>query len=171
MEAGLDTGDVVMAASAQITDATTSRELSDALAKIGAKLMVRAMHDLERHQLTFTRQNNVDMSYATKIENTETRIDWNMPAQKVLRHIHGLSPSPGAWCEMPIRGQISRVKILRCELANGVGRPGELLDDQLAIACGQGAIRVLEVQPSGKGPMSARAFLSGAALKPPFFLS
>ena len=170
MDAGLDTGDVVMAASTQITDAITSSELSDTLANIGAKLMVRAMHDLERHQLTFTRQSDVNMSYATKIGNSETRIDWSMPAHTVLRHIHGLSPSPGAWCEMPVRGEIARVKILRCELTGGFGRPGELLDDRLAIACGQGAVRILELQPASKGPMSARAFLSGAPLKPPFLL-
>ena len=71
------------------------------------------------------------VTYAAKIEKAEARIDWSQPAREVLRHIHGLSPFPGAWCEMTIDGEPVRVKILRCELANGTGAPGDLLDDQL----------------------------------------
>ena len=85
----------------------------------------------------------------------------------MLRHIHGLSPFPGAWCEMPIDGEQARIKILRCELAKGSGAPGELLDDHLTIACGDGAIRILELQRAGKAPMKAEDFLRGTPLKPP----
>ena len=107
------------------------------------------------------------MTYAAKIDKAEARIDWNKPARAVLRHIHGLSPFPGAWCEMPIEGEPARVKILRCELADGSGAPGELLDDRLTIACGEGAIRILELQRAGKAPMKAEEFLRGTPLKPP----
>ena len=91
------------------------------------------------------------MTYAAKIDKAEARIDWNQPARAVLRHIHGLSPFPGAWCEMPIEGEPARVKILRCEMPSGSGAPGELLDDRLAVACAHGAIRILELQRAGKG--------------------
>jgi methionyl-tRNA formyltransferase len=84
----------------------------------------------------------------------------------VLRHVHGLSPFPGAWCEIEIEGAPTRVKILRCELTVGSGAPGELLDDGLAVACREGAIRVLELQRAGKAPMKAQDFLRGTPLKP-----
>jgi methionyl-tRNA formyltransferase len=166
MDTGLDTGDIALIARVEITDSTTTGDLRNTLAGIGADLMVRAMDDLEHHKLELTRQ-AVEGTNAAKIDTNFARIDWYMPAHKVLRHIHGLSPSPGAWCEIPIGGQIVRVKILRCELAVGEGLPGELLDDRLTIACGQGAIRILELQRASKGPMTANAFLLGARLKPP----
>ena len=111
------------------------------------------------------------MTYAAKIDKAEARIDWNKPARDVLRHIHGLSPFPGAWCEMAIEDAPSRVKILRCEIANGSGTPGELLDDRLRVACGQGALRILELQRAGKQPMKVEEFLRGTPLKPPARLS
>ena len=119
MDAGLDTGDVAMAERMAITDAMTAADLHDALARLGADLMVRAIGALERGKLQLTKQNEVGVTYAAKIEKAEARIDWNRPARAVLRHIHGLSPFPGAWCEIPIEGEQVRVKILRCELAAG----------------------------------------------------
>jgi methionyl-tRNA formyltransferase len=89
----------------------------------------------------------------------------------VLRHIHGLSPFPGAWCEIEIEGEPVRVKILRSALAKGSGAPGELLDDHLTVACQQGALRILELQRAGKAPMKAEEFLRGTTLKPPVRLS
>ena len=161
MDVGLDTGDVAMAERLAITDAMTAADLHDALAPLGADLMVRAMGALERGKLQLTKQSDDGVTYAAKIEKAEARIDWNRPAREVLRHIHGLSPFPGAWCEMAIDGEQVRVKILRCELAEGSGAPGDLLDDRLAIACGDGAIRILELQRAGKaadegGRLSAR---------------
>jgi methionyl-tRNA formyltransferase len=166
MDVGLDTGDVAMAERIAITDTMTAADLHDALAPLGAELMVRAMGALERGELQLAKQSEAGVTYAAKIEKAETRIDWNKAARAVLRHIHGLSPFPGAWCEMPIEGQ-TRVKILRCELAEGSGVPGELLDDRLTIACGEAAIRVLELQRAGKQPMKAEEFLRGTPLKPP----
>jgi methionyl-tRNA formyltransferase len=170
MDAGLDTGDVAMAERLAISDAITAADLHDALAPLGADLMVRAMGALERGKLQLTRQGEEGVTYAVKIEKAEAKIGWHQPARKVLRHIHGLSPFPGAWSEMPIDGE-ARVKILRCELAKGSGLPGELLDDRLTVACTEGAIRILELQRAGKAPMKADEFLRGTPLKPPARLS
>jgi len=165
MDAGLDTGDVAVAERVAITDAMTAADLHDALAPLGADLMVRAMGALERGRLQLTRQSEDGVTYAAKIEKAEARIDWNRPARAVLRHIHGLSPFPGAWCEMASEGEQVRVKILRCETADGSGAAGELLDDHLTTACQQGALRILELQRAGKAPMKAEDFLRGTPLK------
>ncbi|KQW19155.1 methionyl-tRNA formyltransferase [Afipia sp. Root123D2] len=167
MDVGLDTGDVAMAERIPVTDIMTAHDLHDALAPLGADQMVRAIGALERGKLQLTRQCEQGVTYAAKIDKAEARIDWAKPARDVLRHIHGLSPFPGAWCEVPIEGEQVRVKILRCELAKGAGVPGELLGDDLIIACGEGAIRVLELQRAGKQPMKAPDFLRGTPLKPP----
>jgi methionyl-tRNA formyltransferase len=167
MDVGLDTGDVAMAERVAISDAMTAADLHDALAPLGADLMVRAMGALERGKLQLTRQSDAGVTYAAKIDKAEARIDWNKPAHTVLRHIHGLSPFPGAWCEIPIEYETVRVKLLRCELAGGKGAPGELLDEQLAVACGDGAIRIVELQRAGKAPMKIKDFLRGTPLRPP----
>ena len=171
MDAGLDTGDVAMAERLAITDNMTAADLHDALAPLGADLMVRAMGALERGKLQLTKQSEAGVTYAAKIDKAEARIDWNKPSRAVLRHIHGLSPFPGAWCEMPIDGEPVRVKILRCELVQGAGAPGDLLDEHLTVACSEGAIKILELQRAGKAPMKAAEFLRGTPLKPPIRLS
>jgi methionyl-tRNA formyltransferase len=165
MDAGLDTGDVAMAERVAITDAMTAADLHDRLSHLGADLAVRAMAALERGQLQLTKQPADGVTYAAKIDKAEAHIDWNQPAHAVLRHIHGLSPFPGAWSEQQAAGEPARVKILRCELASGAGTPGEVLDDQLAIACSDGAIRIVELQRAGKAPMKAAEFLNGTPLK------
>ncbi len=170
MDAGLDTGDVAMAERKAISDAMTAADLHDALAPLGADLMVRAMGALERGRLQLTRQCEDGVTYAAKIEKAEARIDWNKPARAVLRHIHGLSPFPGAWCELAIEGEQVRVKVLRCETAQGSGAAGDVLDDHLTIACRDGALRILELQRAGKAPMKAKDFLRGTPLKPPMRL-
>jgi methionyl-tRNA formyltransferase len=171
MDAGLDTGDVAMAARIAIGDATTAADLHDALAPLGGELMVRAMDALERGKLQLQRQSEVGATYAAKIDKAEARIDWNRPARAVLRHIHGLSPFPGAWCEIVIDGETARVKILRGEIADGAGAPGDVLDGHLAVACQQGALRILELQRAGRQPMQAEEFLRGTPLQPPLRLS
>ena len=170
MDVGLDTGDVAMAERLAISDAMTAADLHDALAPLGADLMVRAMGALERGKLQLTKQREEGVTYAAKIEKAEARIDWNRPARDVLRHIHGLSPFPGAWCELAIDGEQVRVKLLRCELAKGAGAPGDLLDDRLTIACQEGAIRILDLQRAGAKPMKAQEFLRGTPLQPPLRL-
>ena len=171
MAAGLDTGDVAMAERAAITDTTTAADLHDELARLGGDLMVRAIGALERGQLKLTPQSHHGVTYAAKIEKAEARIDWTQSARLVLRHIHGLSPFPGAWCEMPIEGEAVRVKILRGVTENGAGEPGKLLDNRLTIACGEGAIRIIELQRAGKAPMKVDEFLRGTPVGPPTRLS
>jgi methionyl-tRNA formyltransferase len=171
MDAGLDTGDVAMAERVAITDAMTAADLHDALAPLGADLMVRAMGALERGKLQLSKQGDQGVTYAAKIEKAEARIDWNKPARDVLRHIHGLSPFPGAWCEMAIEGEPARVKILRCAMVEGSGAAGDVLDGHLAVACRRGAVRILELQRAGKAPMKAEEFLRGTPLKPPMRLT
>ena len=169
MDIGLDTGDVAMAERLDITDRMTAIDLHDALAPLGADLMVRAMGALERGRLQLQPQPAEGVTYAANIDKAEARIDWSKPAHAVLRHIHGLSPFPGAWCEVTPEGESApvRVKILRVTFADGNGAPGAVLDDQLTIACGDGAIRILELQRAGKQPMTAVDFLRGTPLKPP----
>ncbi|WP_439407846.1 methionyl-tRNA formyltransferase [Bradyrhizobium sp. DASA03076] len=167
MDAGLDTGDVAMAERLPITDNMTAADLHDRLARLGADLMVRAMAALDRGGLQLKKQREDGVTYAAKIDKAEARIDWSKPAHAVLRHIHGLSPFPGAWAEL----ENARVKILRCELAKGSGAPGAVLDDQLTVACGEGAIRILELQREGKGRMQAADFLRGTPVKPPMRLT
>lgn len=161
MDVGLDTGDVAMAERLAITDNMTALDLHDRLSRLGADLMVRAMAALDRGGLQLRKQSEDGVTYAAKIDKAEARIDWTKPARAVLRHIHGLSPFPGAWAEL----ENARVKILRCELAQGSGAPGEVLDDQLTIACGEGAIRIIELQREGKARMQAADFLRGVPLK------
>jgi methionyl-tRNA formyltransferase len=171
MDAGLDTGDVAMAERVAITDHMTAADLHDALAPLGADLMVRAMAALERGALQLKKQSENGVTYAAKIEKAEARIDWNKPARTVLRHIHGLSPFPGAWSEIGGEGDAARIKILRGELAGGSDVPGAVLDDQLTISCSEGAIRIIELQRAGKAPMKSAEFLRGTPLKPPARLS
>jgi methionyl-tRNA formyltransferase len=168
MDAGLDTGDIVKVKAksiVDITNTTTAADLHNQLARLGGDLMARAMGALERGKLQLTKQSDHGVTYATKIEKAEARIDWNKPAREVLRHIHGLSPFPGAWCQMAIEGEQVRVKILRCAMAGGSGAPGAVLDDHLAVACKEGAIRILELQRAGKQPMKAEEFLRGTPVK------
>ncbi len=167
MDAGLDTGDVAMAEHIKITDEMTAGDLHDALARLGGDLMVRAIGALERGMLQLKPQESEGVTYAAKIDKSEARIDWNKPAREVLRHIHGLSPFPGAWCEMPLEGAAQRAKVLRCEIVDRSGTPGEVLDERLTIACKDGALRILELQRSGKQPMKAEEFLRGMPLKRP----
>src|SRR5580704_2023818 len=167
MDAGLDTGDVAMAERLAISDAMTASDLHDALAPLGADLMVRAMGALERGKLQLTKQSEQGVTYAAKIDKAEAHIDWNKPAHAVLRHIHGLSPFPGAWCEIPLEGAPQRMKILLCEMASGSGESGAVLDDRLTIACAQGALRIVELHRAGKQPMKAEEFLRGTPVRPP----
>ena len=164
MDEGLDTGPVAMTSRVVITADMTGGELHDVLKETGASLMVEAMDALEKGALTLTPQPEEGATYAKKILKDETRVDWNSPARAVHDHIRGLSPFPGAWCEMTFGSKPERVKLLRAERADGKGVPGEVLDDALTIACGDGAIRLTEVQRSGGKPMRAVDFLRGAKL-------
>lgn len=162
MEEGLDTGPVCMSERLVIGENMTAGQLHDHLSRLGGDLMARALAALERDALGCTPQSEDGVTYASKIDKAETRIDWRRPTDDVHNHIRGLSPFPGAWCEMPRGAKSERVKVLRAEKADGSGAPGTVLDNALTVACGSGAVRLVEVQRAGKGPMSAEAFLRGA---------
>ena len=144
----------------------TAGELHDQLSGLGGDLMVRALAALSRGGLGEQAQAEDGVSYAAKLSKQETRIDWSRPAEEVHNHIRGLSPFPGAWCEMPLGSKPERVKILRSSVAIGGGAPGTLIDktDVPVIACGSGAVRLEQVQRAGKKPMSGADFLRGASL-------
>jgi len=166
MEEGLDTGAVAMTRRVPIGTDTTAGELHDALMQTGAGLMVEALAALEAGLLTLTPQSSDGVTYARKIDKAETRVDWSRPAALVDGHIRGLSPFPGAWCEVTIAGRPERLKLLRSTRVDGTGAPGTILDDQLTIACGQGAVRLVELQRAGGKPLAALEFLRGAKLSP-----
>ena len=162
MAEGLDTGPIAMAERVAIGADMTAGDLHDALARLGADLMVRALGALERGTLQLTPQPDAGVSYAAKIDKNETRIDWSNPWKDVHDRCRGLSPFPGAWFELA--GQ--RIKVLRTTRGEGFGMPGTVLDDRLTVACGDGAVRLLEVQRAGKQPMKAEEFLRGAKIAP-----
>jgi methionyl-tRNA formyltransferase len=162
MEAGLDTGPVGMVERVAISPSVTTGELTERLARLGADLMVRALAAASRGGLTFTPQAAEGVTYAAKIDKAEARIDWTRPAKTVHDLVRGLSPFPGAWCEIEVAGQPTRVKVLKTALATGAGPAGTVLDDALTIACGDGAVRLIEVQKAGAKPMPAALFLAGS---------
>lgn len=164
MDEGLDTGPICLSEIIPIGPDMTAGELHDAMKLQGAGLMVRALAALERGSLTETPQPTGGVTYAAKIEKGEGRIDFVRPAREVHNLVRGLSPFPGAFVEIGVGGKAERLKILKTTLANAGGRPGTVLDEQLTIACGEGAVRLLEVQRAGKRPMSAGEFLRGFPL-------
>jgi methionyl-tRNA formyltransferase len=163
MDEGLDTGAIAMAERVPIGADATTGELHDELARRGADLMLRALAALEKGQLQLTPQAASGVTYANKIAKSETRIDWTKPWNEVHNHCRGLSPFPGAWCELAGAG---RVKILRTTKGSGSGPPGQVLDDKLTVACGSGAVRLVELQRAGKQPMAADEFLRGTPVAP-----
>jgi methionyl-tRNA formyltransferase len=166
MEEGLDTGPVAvvdgkMAELVAIGPDATAGDLHDQLAGLGAGLMVRALAALEMGDLRVILQPNTSVTYADKIAKAETRIDWRKAWNEVHNHCRGLSPFPGAWFEHPSAG---RIKVLRSTKGSGAGEPGRVLDDELTIACGKDAIRLLELQREGRKPMRAEEFLRGTPI-------
>jgi methionyl-tRNA formyltransferase len=162
MDEGLDTGPVALAEHLTIGPDMTAGELHDVLAPIGGDLMGRALGALERGALTLTPQPATGVTYAAKIANAETQIDWGEPWKEVHDHIRGLSPFPGAWCLLP---DGVRTKILRSTKGEGMGPPGTVLDDQLTVACAAGAVRILELQRAGKHVMGTADFLRGSPIE------
>jgi methionyl-tRNA formyltransferase len=157
MEAGLDTGPVLLREATPIGATETTGQLHDRLSAMGARLILAALDRIET--LTPQPQPETGVTYAQKIDKAEARVDWTRPAPELVRQINGLSPFPGAWCE--INGE--RVKLLRAALAEGHGAPGQVLGG-FTIACGSGALDILNAQREGKKPMPASEVLKGLAL-------
>ncbi|MGB3810759.1 MAG: methionyl-tRNA formyltransferase [Parvibaculum sp.] len=163
MDEGLDTGPVLLAEHVLIAPTATSGSLHDELSHIGASLMVRALAALERGSLHATPQPDEGVTYAKKIGKEEARIEWSRPASELDCHIRGLTPFPGAFFEVTRDGLATRVKILRASPTGGQGAAGEILslDGGITIACGDGALKITDLQRAGKGPMRADDFLRG----------
>jgi methionyl-tRNA formyltransferase len=163
---GLDTGPVCLAGRLPIGRDMTAGELHDELGLLGAELMVEALSQLERGKLDCQPQPDEGVTYADKIAPDETRIDWKRPASEVHNFIRGLSPYPGAWFELTLNGRTERIRALRSSLVEISGTAGAVLDEHLTVACGEGAVRLTQVQRAGKKPMSAEDFLRGVKLSP-----
>ncbi|MBN9247524.1 MAG: methionyl-tRNA formyltransferase [Hyphomicrobium sp.] len=168
MEEGLDTGPVCLGHDVPIPPGMTAGELHDELSQLGAKLMVEALAEIEAGKIDCVPQFGDGATYAAKIGKGETRIDFSRPAGEVVNHIRGLSPYPGAWFEISIGNKPERIRVLAATKTDGNAEPrtvpGTLIDDQLTIACGAGAIRVERLQRAGKQPMAAADFLRGTRL-------
>ena len=155
MDAGLDTGPVLLRQATDIGAEETTAQLHDRLSNMGAGLIVEALVNLPN--LTPEPQPANGVTYATRIDKSEARIDWTRPAVDIDRHIRGLSPFPGAWTE--VAGD--RIKLLASRLAEGRGTPGEVLDDHLRVSCGEGAVELLRLQRAGKVAQDRETFLRG----------
>ena len=161
MEAGLDTGPVMISEKVEITPGISAGQLHDVLSVLSADLMVEGLSKLETGSAQFTPQSSDGVTYASKLKKSQSHIEWNQPAGAVHNHIRAMSPFPGAWCEIKIGGRMIRVKILESELIDAEGHPGEVLDENLTIACATGAIRPIRLQKAGKQPGSLGEFLRG----------
>ena len=154
MEAGLDTGPMLLKRALEIEDKNAA-QLTEELAKLGAVMMVEVLADLPEFEPI--EQPDDGVTYAAKISKEEARIDWSRPAAELVRQVQGLAPFPGAWFEA--NGE--RIKLLAAEITTSHGAPGEVIDDRLTIGCGNGALRPTQVQRAGKGTMSAEELLRG----------
>jgi methionyl-tRNA formyltransferase len=166
MEEGLDTGPVGMAERVAIAPDMNAGELHDRLMVLGADLMVRALAALSRGGLGFTPQPEEGVTYAHKIKNEDARIDWAKPAQAVHDHIRGLSPFPGAFFTADFGKGEERVKVLRASMGKGSGAPGTLLAHDGTVSTSDGAVRLIQVQRAGKGPVAFDEFLRGVRIDP-----
>jgi methionyl-tRNA formyltransferase len=164
MEEGLDTGPVALVARTPIEPDLCAGDLHDRLSAMSADLASEGLRLLAENRLSFTPQSADGVLYAQKIDKAEARIDWSLDAADLHNRIRGLSPFPGAWCEIDLGKGLERVKILRTtrEGASGAGAPGAILDDRLTVAAGRGALRILELQRAGKTPVGADDFLRGS---------
>jgi methionyl-tRNA formyltransferase len=166
MEAGLDTGPVAMREIVPIRPDETAGDLTSRLAAIAAQLSVSALHSMEVGLLEFQEQSNLGACYAHKMEKDEAEIDWTQSAETVRNQIHGLSPAPGAFSKVMITNREENIKFIRVEITTGTGQPGTLIAEDMTIACGAGAIRILRGQRPGKTMMSGRELMRGARLAP-----
>lgn len=160
MSEGLDEGAVLLGEVLAINPDDTAATLSERMSVTGATLWTRALAAIERGGVTETPQTG-EPTYARKIKPAEARIDWTRPAREIDAHIRGLSPFPGAWCEAP---DGTRMKVLMSRLDTGEGQPGCVLDDDLLVACGQDAVRLVRVQREGRAVQTAADFLKGFAI-------
>lgn len=161
MDEGLDTGDMLSVQTLPITSVTTASDLHDGLAAMGGAMIVAAVAGLEAGTVTAIPQPDEGVTYASKLDKAEGRIDWARPAAELDCQIRGLTPWPGVWCDWDGK----RLKVLAAAVVDGAGAPGTVVDDALGVACGEGALRLTRVQLQGKAAMDADAFLNGYPMK------
>jgi methionyl-tRNA formyltransferase len=166
MEAGLDTGPIAMREVIPIRPEDTTGDLTSRLAVVAAKLAVSALRSMEDCFLEYRDQSTFGVSYAHKLEKSEAEIDWTKSAEVVRNQIHALSPAPGARSEVMIGNRKESIKFFRAQVRTEAGPPGTLLSEGMTVACGLGAIRILEGQRSGRASMSGSELLRGAKLAP-----
>jgi len=154
MEKGLDTGPVALREVVPIRPDDTAGDITRSLAEIAAKLAARGLQAMVRGNLKFREQSGTGACYAPRIDKGEAEIDWRRGATQVRNHIHGLSPTPGAFSNVPIGGRLERMKIFRVEASASNGAPGTILDSEMTVACGEGAVKILEGQWAGRTLMS-----------------
>lgn len=158
MDDGLDTGPVLLRKSVPIRAEDTTETLHDTLAYVGAKSVVNTLENIDK--LDPEPQPSEGVTYAEKIDKSESRVDWTEPAVVVDRKIRGLSPFPGAWCEL----DGIRIKLLQSTLANGSGAPGEVISTPAYVACGKGAVELQRLQKAGGTAQDADNFVKGTPL-------
>ena len=161
IDSGLDTGPVALREVTRIRPEDTAGDFSRRLAAIAARLATRGLRAMKDGSLEFREQSNVGVCYARKIGKAEAEIDWRRSAVEVRNHVHGLSPAPGAFSSLSIGDRRERIKVFRAEAAGGAGAPGTVLDDAMTVACGEGAIRILQAQRSGRNAMSGVELIRG----------
>ncbi|MFZ5729435.1 MAG: methionyl-tRNA formyltransferase [Pseudomonadota bacterium] len=164
MTEGLDEGPVLATATTRIGPLDTAGDIHDRLARLGADLLAESLPKIETGELPAVPQAEAGVTYAKKIRPKEARIDWSKPAAAVDGQIRGLSPFPGAWFTAQTEKGPVRVKVLACRREDGEGAPGEVLDEDLLVACGEGAVRLMRLQREGRGPQQSDVFLRGFPL-------
>ena len=157
IEEKLDGGPVLSAKELDLDQTTTYGEIEKKLSELGASVLIESLKKIENGKAKFVDQVHSEATYAKKIDKTETKINWNLDANKVIRHIHGLSPNPGAWFEY----ENERFKVLRANKSSATGKPGSVLDEELTIGCKSDSIRILEIQRQGKNKQTTKEFLLG----------
>ncbi len=157
IEEKLDGGPVLSAKELDLDQTTTYGEIEKKLSELGASVLIESLKKIENGKAKFVDQVHSEATYAKKIDKTETKINWNLDANEVIRHIHGLSPNPGAWFEY----ENKRFKVLRANKSSAIGRAGSVLDEELTIGCKSDSIRILEIQRQGKNKQTTKEFLLG----------
>ena len=157
IEEKLDSGPILISKELELDENSTHGEIEKELSIIGANLLIQSLEIIKNGKPKFVVQDHPRATYAKKIDKKETRINWSLNADKVLSHIHGLSPSPGAWFEF----DKERFKVLKVKTSSENGNPGHVLDENLTVGCGSGAIQILELQRQGKNKQTTKEFLQG----------
>jgi methionyl-tRNA formyltransferase len=166
MDAGLDTGAILLQQAVPIASTTTAGQLTDRLAALGGGLIVAALARLTAGELRPQPQPQAGMNYAKKLSRDEARLDWRGSAARLERQVRAFEPWPGAYFVAGIGGATERIRVLSAEVVPGAGAPGAVLDARLTVACGEGALRPSRVQRAGRAAMETEALLRGFAIPP-----